>query len=143
MRSDRNRRATRMSVCYAVQQVWCSGERILQEVSSLGRLPREERMRGYAGVEIAWHEDPLAVLEEGAVPVAVEFRPHAEPLYDFVHSEQAVYVFGSGDDSLDRSILTRCHRFVVMDTAHCMDLATAVATVLYGRSLKSRKVLRC
>ena len=33
-------------------------------------------------------------------------------------------------------ILRHCHRFVVIPTAHCMNLASAVSTVLYDRSAK-------
>lgn len=66
----------------------------------------------------------------------MEFRPHSENLFNFVHPQEAVYVFGPEDGSLDRPFLTRCQRFVMIDTAHCLNLACAVGTMLYDRSLK-------
>jgi hypothetical protein len=38
---------------------------------------------------------------------------------------------------LDRSWLTRCHRFVRIPTRHCLNLACAVGTVLYDRESKA------
>ena len=81
-------------------------------------------------------ENPFPKLHPDCVPIAVEFRPNSELLFDFKHPENATYIFGPEDGTLDRSILTRCHSFVKMDTMECLNLATAVSIVLYDRSLK-------
>lgn len=47
-----------------------------------------------------------------------------------------MYLFGPEDGSLDRAILGLCHRFVVIPTRHCTNLAAAVYTVLYDRHAK-------
>jgi hypothetical protein len=77
------------------------------------------------------------VFDTGVVPVAVELRRRAESLIDFVHPVQAVYVFGPEDGSLDPAVLGLCHRFVVIPTRHCTNLAAAVYTVLYDRHAKA------
>jgi tRNA(Leu) C34 or U34 (ribose-2'-O)-methylase TrmL len=72
----------------------------------------------------------------GTVPVAVEVRPGSESLIDFEHPDEALYVFGAEDGSLSRAVLRHCHRFVIIPTRHCTNLAAAVYTVLYDRHAK-------
>lgn len=125
----------RLASCYGIGQVWYTGERVSLDISPRKRLPREERMKGYADVEIINCDYPFEQFAD-AVPVAVEVREKSEPLHGFEHPENAVYVFGPEDGSIDRGILGRCHRFVVIPTRHCLNLATAVATVLWDRQYK-------
>ena len=77
-----------------------------------------------------------------SIPVAVEFRPHSHSLYDFQHDTDSIYVFGPEDGTLHRNVLTRCHRFVVIDTAHCLNLGSAVSIVLYDRAQKEHASTR-
>jgi tRNA(Leu) C34 or U34 (ribose-2'-O)-methylase TrmL len=113
------------------------------------RLPREERMKLYRDVFVATpaRSDLIDVANycgngqhgrsgEPYTPVAVEVRDNAEPLPQFEHPERALYVFGPEDGSLNRGILTVCHRFVVIPTTSCLNLAAAVNVVLYDRLAK-------
>ena len=127
--------AVRAASCYGIGQVWFSGERVRLDASKGYRLPREERMRGYKDVVLR-KDDRFLDAFTGAVPVAVELRRNAESLIEFQHPDNAVYVFGPEDGSLDRAILARCHRFIVIPTRHCTNLAAAVYTVLYDRHAK-------
>ena len=130
----------RLASAYGIAQVWYSGERIRAALGE--RLPREERMRRYEDVALINHPDPLGRLSAavpGACPVAVELRPGSESLVDFVHPDgdsPPVYVFGPEDGSLPGPIVKRCHRFVVILSFECLNLATSVATVLYDRMAK-------
>lgn len=128
--------AVRATSCYGLGQVWFTGDRVQLVGERRFRLPREERMRGYQEVELRHSEVPFDAFDGQAVPVAVELRRNAECLIDFVHPEHAVYVFGPEDGSLDRAVLGLCHRFVVIPTRHCANLAAAVYTVLYDRHAK-------
>jgi tRNA(Leu) C34 or U34 (ribose-2'-O)-methylase TrmL len=96
-------------------------------------------MRGYADVELIQYDDPFSLLPADAVPVAVEMRPNSESLRDFQHPEKAVYVFGPEDGGIPGPTLKLCHRFVVIPTRHCLNLATAVGTVLYDREAYGAK----
>lgn len=127
----------RSASCYGVPQVWYSGNRLAYTGGSRKpRLPREERMRGYQEVELFNGDYFLDAFGPGVVPVAVEVRPGSELLTTFVHPDRAVYVFGPEDGSIDSGYLPRCHRFVRIPTRHCLNLATAVSTVLYDRHVK-------
>ena len=125
----------RLASCYGLKQVWFTGERVSLDISYRKRLPREERMKGYSDVEIINCDYPFEQFE-GVVPVAVEVRKNSESLHGFEHPPNAVYVFGPEDGSMAKPHIGHCHRFVVIPTRHCLNLATAVATVLWDRQYK-------
>lgn len=130
----------RLASAFGIGQVWYSGERIREALGA--RLPREERMRRYEDVALVNHPDPLARLcsaVPGACPVAVELRPGSESLVDFIHPDgdsPPIYVFGPEDGSLPGPVVKRCHRFVVIPSYECLNLATSVAAILYDRMAK-------
>lgn len=126
--------ALRAASCYAVQQVWFTGNRI--QLDNGQRLPREERMKGYASVDLIQFDYPFDAFGRDVVPVAVEVRENSIPLPYFQHPENAVYVFGPEDGSLSKGILRHCHQFVIIPTLHCTNLSAAVYTVLYDRVCK-------
>lgn len=125
--------SVRAASCYGAKQVWWTGNRVRLEEGQ--RLPREERMRGYRDVEQIQYDKPFEHFP-GAVPVAIELLPNSECLLDFVHPVNAVYVFGPEDGSIPPVLRRHCHRFVSIPTKHCTNLAAAVYTVLYDRTLK-------
>ena len=129
--------ALRACSCWGVGQLWWTGDRVTLDVPRGERLPREERMKGYRSVQITRDDHVFDCFEPGSVtPVAVELRPQAESLVTFEHPEDALYVFGPEDGSLPKSVRLLCHRFVVIPTHHCLNLAAAVNVVLYDRRLK-------
>jgi len=125
----------RLASCYGLGQIWYTGGRVALDISPRKRLPREERMKGYADVQVINCDHPFERFAD-ATPVAVEVREKSEPLHGFEHPENALYVFGPEDGSIDKGLLGHCHRFVVIPTRHCLNLATAVATVLWDRQYK-------
>lgn len=127
----------RAASCYGAQEVCFSGQRVADQILHDKRIPREERMRGYRDVELVYHQNPLEHFRSQGTPIAVELRPNSECLFEFEHPQDPIYVFGPEDGSLDRTTLTRCHRFVSIPTRHCTNLAAAVYTVLYDRALKA------
>lgn len=127
--------AVRLASCYGFHQVWFTGDRVSLDLVAKKRLPREERMKGYNEVEIINYDYPFDRFTD-AVPVAVEVRSNSEPLHQFDHPENAVYIFGPEDGSIPKPLLRHCHRFAVIPTRHCLNLATAVATMLWDRQYK-------
>lgn len=142
--------ALRACAIYDVPWLRWTGERVSPAMADFvraeesgkkgGRLPREERMKDYLGVDRKQDERALdTFIAEGLTPVAVEVRREAERLVGFVHPEEAVYIFGPEDGSIPKGTLTICHRFVRIPTATRtpLNLAMAVNTVLYDRFVKS------
>lgn len=126
----------RLASCYGLRQVWFTGDRVTLDPARGDRLPREERMKGYRDVDLIHYEHVFDQFPAGAVPVAVEVRANSEPLLSFEHPDEALYVFGPEDRSLPKAVVAHCHRFLVIPTRHCLNLATAVATVLWDRQYK-------
>jgi tRNA(Leu) C34 or U34 (ribose-2'-O)-methylase TrmL len=126
---------TRLASCYDVKQVWFTGNRVAEDIEQHGRIPREERFKGYEDVELIWHERPLDFFPN-ATPVAIEVKENAEQLHQFEHPQNPIYIFGQEDGSLPRWVLHHCHRFVVIPTKHCLNISTAVSTILWDRQYK-------
>lgn len=127
-------RAIRSASCYNVSQVWYTGDRI--QLEDQKRLPREERMKGYKDVTLIQYDYPFDAFPDDTVPVAVELAKGSECLHDFIHPDNALYVFGPEDGSINGAVKRHCHRFVYIPTRHCLNLAIAVSTVLYDRANK-------
>lgn len=126
----------RLASCYGFKQVWWTGNRVNLDLEGKRRLPREERMKGYADVDMIQHDMFLDQFDRDVVPVAIEVRDNSENLFEFEHPEKAVYIFGPEDGSIHKPYLVKCHRFVVIPTKHCLNLATAVSTVMWDRAYK-------
>lgn len=127
--------ALRAAACWGGDRVVWSGDRMATAIRDLKRLPREERMKGYRSVVLE-RDDNFVRQELDLIPVAVELRQNSESLLTFEHPENALYVFGPEDGSLPRQVLSLCHRFVSLPSAHCLNLAAAVNVVLYDRYAK-------
>ncbi len=128
--------ALRACSCFRVKQLWFSGNRVPLKAEAGHRLPREERMKGYADVKLRNFDYFFEQFDRSVTPVAVELRRNAELLPHFVHPENPLYVFGPEDGSIDQVMLRHCHRFLVIPTAHCVNLSAAVYLVLYDRLQK-------
>jgi len=128
--------AVRAASCFGIGQVWFSGNRVSLTPHKGYRLPREERMKGYKDVELRQCDKFFDQFEREVTPVAVELRPGAEMLHEFEHPENPLYVFGPEDGSLTKVETRHCHRFLVIPTRHCTNLAAATYLILYDRLVK-------
>jgi tRNA(Leu) C34 or U34 (ribose-2'-O)-methylase TrmL len=135
----------RLASCYGVSQVWHTGNRLSYDLKGFyarkskpnkHRLPREERMKCYQDVQLINFDYPFEQFAKNVTPVAIEVRENAQMLHEFEHPENPLYVFGPEDGSIDPVWLRHCHRFVVIPTRHCLNLATAVSTILWDRQYK-------
>ena len=123
----------RAASCFGTEQVWFTGNRI--QLDGKKCLPREERMKGYAEVDLIQFDYPFDQFKN-ATPVAIELTSSSELLVDFEHPDNAVYVFGPEDGSIPKVSMKHCHRFVSIPTRHCTNLSAAIYLVLYDRMLK-------
>jgi tRNA(Leu) C34 or U34 (ribose-2'-O)-methylase TrmL len=126
----------RAAGCFEVDEVFYSGERF-------------ERARKFAtDTKNARSKIPLSHVDNlpdapvaGARLVAIELIEGAIPLMDFVHPENAYYIFGPEDGSLKKEILDCCDHVVYIPTIGCMNLAATVHVVLYDRMSKSGRAV--
>lgn len=124
----------RLASCWGINNVVYTGSRV-DLMGEDSRVPREERMRDYASVNLVNYDRPFDILTN--TPIGVEIRENSEDLRGFIHPDNATYVFGPEDGGLGRVTLSQCHRFIKIPSKHCLNLGTAVATVLYDRVLKN------
>lgn len=124
----------RAASCFGFKQVWYTGDRV--KLDGERRIPREERMKGYAEVDLYQFDYPFDCFPDDVTPVAIEIVENSESLITFEHPEKSVYVFGPEDGSISQAIKRHCHRFVTIPTRHCTNLAAAVYIVMYDRMIK-------
>lgn len=123
--------------CFGIKQLWFSGNRVPLKADGKGyRLPREFRMKEYNEVELRNFDYFFEQFDRDVTPIAVELRQNSELLPQFTHPEKALYIFGPEDGSINQVMLRHCHRFVVIPTAHCVNLSAAVYLILYDRMSK-------
>jgi len=128
--------AVRAASCFGAKSILFTGSRVSLNPSKGYRLPREERMKGYKDVMLLNDDYPFNRFNGDVVPVAIEVRENSESLPMFIHPENAIYVFGPEDGSISQMMLTHCHRFVIIPSKHCLNLAAAVYLILYDRIAK-------
>lgn len=117
--------------CTGIDNLLWTGKRV--NPHDYDRLPREERMRGYADVQWGTSDKPLDLFEPGITPVAIEVVENAEPLNDFIHPDRGVYLFGPEDGSIPQVYRALCHRFIKIPAYHCFNLSVAVGIVMTHR----------
>lgn len=138
--------AIRACAVFGAPTMRWTGGRVLdpREDDVGGRLPREERMKAYAKVDwqampSMFETRPVEYFARWSVtPVCVEVAENAESLVDFIHPENAVYVFGPEDGGVAKGVRGACHRFVCIPSDGCLNLAAAINVVLYDRAAKVR-----
>ena len=70
------------------------------------------------------------------VKVAIELVEGATPLPLFKHPEEALYIFGPEDGSIEQDVIDQCDYVVYIPTIGCMNLAATVNVLLYDRLAK-------
>lgn len=143
--------AIRVCSCFGVPQLWVTGDRAaegLGELSPSGklRLPREERIKLWADVDVRWCDYPFDHYPNATRTVAVEIHPGAQSLTYFVHPEEAIYVFGPEDGSLAAVQKRHCTDFVFIPTKKdedgkpaCLNLYSAVSIMLGDRHMMEER----
>ncbi len=122
----------RAAGCYEADAVFYSGVRFARAQKFAADTKNANRK--IALVEV---ENLLDDIPDGAELVAVELIEGATPLMDFVHPDNAYYVFGPEDGSIKKELLDHCQHVVYIPTIGCMNLAATVHVVLYDRMAKS------
>ncbi len=95
-----------------------------------------DTVKAYRSIPLIRTEDVLDNIPFDCVPVAVDIVPGAIPLHEYKHPERAFYIFGAEDNTLGTRILSRCRESIIIQSRHCLNLASAVSVVLYDRTAK-------
>ena len=69
--------------------------------------------------------------------VCVELAENATALTEFEHPENAFYIFGPEDSTIEQAVIDRADAVVYVPTVGCMNLAATVNVLLYDRLAKT------
>lgn len=78
----------------------------------------------------------LDVVPEGCKVICVDLIEGATPLPDFIHPDNAFYIFGPEDGSISQAVINQADDVVYIPTIGCLNLAASVNVVLYDRQAK-------
>ncbi len=126
----------RAAGCYEATTVFYSGVRFERAQKFATDTKDAGRKIALVGVE-----DLLDDIPDNATLVAIELIEGATPLMDFVHPDNAYYIFGPEDGSIKKELLDHCQHVVYIPTIGCMNLAATVHVVLYDRMAKSGRAV--
>ncbi|MDP2561588.1 RNA methyltransferase [Psychrobium sp. 1_MG-2023] len=125
----------RAAGCYNANSVVYTGNRFNKAVARGQKLHTDTK--NVANRIPLNHIDTFQqALPHGAVPVAIELVEGATSLVEYQHPENAFYIFGPEDRSLDKEVVAWCDDVIYIPTVGCMNLAATVNVVLYDRIAK-------
>jgi len=82
----------------------------------------------------------LAAKKNNQKVVCVDLIEGATPLPCYQHPENALYIFGPEDGSIEQDIVNKADDVVYIPTHGCMNLAATVNVVLYDRLCKQKNI---
>lgn len=122
----------RAAGCYRVDAVFYTGERYARAARFNTDTKTVSKNIPLIGVDSL-----LTNVDEHKKIVCIELVEGATPLPQFTHPDNACYVFGPEDGTLDQATIDSADAIVYIPTVGCMNLAATVNVVLYDRLAKS------
>ncbi len=122
----------RAAGCYQVDSVLYTGERYARAA----RFQTDTKDVSLK-IPLTQVDSFLTQIPEGAKVVCVELVEGATPLPVFQHPDNAFYVFGPEDGTIEQEVIDIADAVVYVPTIGCMNLAASVNVLLYDRLAKS------
>lgn len=122
----------RASGCYQVDAVFYTGKRYTRAAKF-----HTDTKNATLKIPLTECESLIDVVPQGAKIICVDLVEGAIPLPEFKHPENAFYVFGPEDGTIDQNVIDQADDVVYIPTIGCMNLAATVNVVLYDRLAKS------
>lgn len=122
----------RASGCYQVSSVFYTGSRYTHAAKF-----HTDTKNATATIPLSETDSLLSCVPEGAKIVCVDLVEGATSLPEFKHPENAYYIFGPEDGTIDQELIDNADAVVYVPTIGCMNLAATVNVVLYDRLAKN------
>ena len=122
----------RAANCYNVDSIYYTGTRY-DRAEKLGT----DTKNAIQHIGLNKVENLLDSVPANTKRICVELVEGATPLPDFSHPENAIYIFGPEDNTIDQNIIDKADAVIYIPTKSCMNLAATVNVVLYDRLAKS------
>jgi tRNA(Leu) C34 or U34 (ribose-2'-O)-methylase TrmL len=125
----------RAAANYRIDKVFYTGDRYPRAIERKARSVDMSRKIS-KDVLISRAECLIEVVIKDMKIVCVEFAVNAIPLPEYQHPENALYIFGPEDGSIDQDIIDQADAVVYVPTVGCMNLSASVNVLLYDRLVK-------
>ena len=126
----------RAAANYGIDKVFYTGDRYPRAIERKARSVDMGR-KVSKDVLIAQKDCLLEAVTDNMKIVCVEFALNAIPLPEYQHPENAFYIFGPEDGSIDQALIDQADDVVYVPTVGCMNLSASVNVLLYDRLLKT------
>ncbi|MEP1446966.1 MAG: RNA methyltransferase [Paraglaciecola sp.] len=126
----------RAAGCYQAQSIRYTGERYARAKAFQTDTKNVQSVIEVKHVDEIINDDTDVTLQK----VAVELVEGATPLPNFVHPNNALYIFGPEDGSIEQNVVDKCDHIVYIPTLGCMNLAATVNVLLYDRLSKTTQM---
>jgi len=126
----------RAAANYRVDKVFYTGDRYPRAIERKARSVDMSRKIS-KDVLISRAECLIEVVSKDMKIVCVELAVNAIPLPEYQHPENALYIFGPEDGSIDQDIIDQADAVVYVPTVGCMNLSASVNVLLYDRLVKA------
>ncbi len=121
---------------YRVDSVYYCGPRYPRALERNPRLVDTAR-KVSVNIPLKGVDSLVGEIAKGLAIVCIEFAEGAQPLTTYPHPQDALYIFGPEDGTIDQDIIDQADAVVYIPTVGCMNLAATVNVVLYDRLAKS------
>lgn len=126
----------RAAGCFRAEAVFYTGKRYDQAM----RFQTDTKNRT-ATIPLESVDNLLEKTTTHSKIICVELVENAIPLHQFKHPENAYYIFGPEDGTINQEIINMADYVVYIPTIGCMNLAATVNVVLYDRLVKSNDLI--
>jgi tRNA(Leu) C34 or U34 (ribose-2'-O)-methylase TrmL len=126
----------RAAGCYQAQSIRYTGERYAR-----AKAFQTDTKNVHLDINVSQVNQIIcATSDTNLIKVAVELVEGATPLPHFIHPENALYIFGPEDGSIEQETINQCDHVVYIPTVGCMNLAATVNVLLYDRLAKTTQM---
>ena len=122
----------RAAGCYQANEIFYTGERYQRAAKYHTDTKNMSKQ-----IPLTAISDIVSVANKEESLVCVDLVEGATPLPEFKHPDNAVYVFGAEDGTIEQRVIDHADHVVYVPTIGCMNLAATVNVVLYDRLAKS------
>ncbi len=127
----------RAAGCYQADAIFYTGERFAKAAKFHTDTQKANRV-----VELTGVDSLLDCMDGDAKVVCVELVEGAIALPEFQHPDNAIYIFGPEDGTIQQEVVDKADAVVYVPTVGCMNLAATVNVLLYDRLAKSEKYIQ-
>jgi len=122
----------RAAGCYQVDGVFYTGQRY----SKAAKFNTDTKNR-VTSIPLTGVDSLITNISPETKIVCVDLVEGAMPLPEYKHPENALYIFGPEDGTIDQFIIDKADAVVYVPTVGCMNLAASVNVLLYDRLAKN------